>query len=61
VKVPTLITFVAYWLVAIGGGYVLGIRGGFGAVGIWVALAAGLGFAALFLALRFRWMTRPPS
>lgn len=58
VKVPTLITFVAYWLVATGGGYLLGIRGGYGPVGIWAGLAGGLGFAAVFLVLRFRARTR---
>ena len=59
VKVPTAITFVAYWLVAAGGGYFLGIYSGAGAVGIWVGLASGLGFAAVFLALRFWAKTRP--
>jgi len=43
VRVPTAITFVAYWIVASLGGYALGIRGGFG---------------PLFLTLRFLRMTR---
>ncbi len=59
VRVPTIITFVAYWLVASLGGYALGIRGGYGPVGIWTALAGGLAFAAVFLGLRFLRMTRP--
>jgi MATE family multidrug resistance protein len=59
VKLPALITFVAYWVVAIPGGYLLGVRAGFGAVGIWGSLAAGLAFAAVFLALRFVHLTRP--
>jgi MATE family multidrug resistance protein len=59
VKMPALISFAAYWVVAIPGGYVLGVRGGFGAVGIWVALAGGLAFAAIFLALRFVRLTEP--
>ncbi len=58
VKLPAGITFVAYWLVAIPGGYWLGVRGGYGAVGIWWALAAGLAFAAVFLGLRFARLTR---
>ena len=58
VKLPAVITFVAYWLVAIPGGYVFGVRGTFGAVGIWTALAAGLGLAAVFLAWRFARLTR---
>jgi len=58
VKLPAVITFVAYWLMAIPGGYVLGVRGGFGAVGIWAALAVGLALAAVFLAWRFVRLTR---
>eukprot|EP01031_Cornospumella_fuschlensis_P051831 gene51831-63379_t len=58
VKLPAVITFVAYWLVAIPGGYVFGVHGKFGAVGIWMALAAGLGVAAVFLAWRFARLTR---
>ena len=57
VTVPTLITFVAYWGIAIGGGYWLGIRGGYGATAIWWSLAAGLGCAAVFLTWRFRRLT----
>lgn len=58
VTVPTLITFIAYWVVALPGGYALGIYGPYGSVGIWVALACGLAFAALFLAARFVRLTR---
>ena len=58
VKLPAVITFVAYWLVAIPGGYLFGVHGKFGAVGIWMALAAGLGVAAVFLAWRFARLTR---
>jgi MATE family multidrug resistance protein len=61
VKIPAGITLVAYWVIAIPAGYLLGVRGGFGAVGIWWALAAGLAFAALFLGLRFARLTRPHS
>ena len=59
VKLPALITFAAYWVVAIPGGYLLGVHGGLGAVGVWIALAAGLAFAAVCLALRFLRLTRP--
>ncbi len=58
VKVPVAITFVAYWGIAMVGGYWLGVRGAWGAKGIWYALAGGLAFAAVFLALRFRRLTR---
>lgn len=58
VKIPTLITIVAYWGIALPGGYGFGVRGAFGAMGIWSALAAGLAVAAVFLALRFARLTR---
>jgi len=57
VKVPALITFVAYWMIAIPGGYFFGVRG-IGPVGIWAALAVGLAFAAIFFAWRFARFTR---
>lgn len=57
VKVPAVITFIAYWGIAIGGGYWLGVRGVVGPTGVWWGLALGLAFAAVFLAVRFRRMT----
>jgi MATE family multidrug resistance protein len=60
VKLPAAITFIAYWIIAIPGGYVWGQRTGFGAVGVWTALAAGLAFAAIFLGLRFSRLTQAP-
>jgi len=58
VRIPALITFIAYWGIALPGGYALGIRGPFGAVGLWSAIALGLGFAAIFFAIRFARLTR---
>jgi len=52
VRVPTAITFVAYWLVALPAAYLFGFRAGFGAPGIWAGLAAGLACAAVLLATR---------
>jgi MATE family multidrug resistance protein len=61
VKVPAMITFVAYWLIAIPGGYFYGVRG-VSPVSIWAALAVGLAFAAIFFAGRFARLTyRPPG
>lgn len=57
-KIPAVITFVAYWIVALPGGYLLGVVGPFGAVGVWAALAAGLACAAVLLAGRFARLTR---
>jgi MATE family multidrug resistance protein len=58
VKVPAVITLVAYWGIALPLGYLLGIRGGFGAVGVWTGIAGGLAFAAVFLTVRFARLTR---
>jgi MATE family multidrug resistance protein len=53
VRMPALITFVAYWIIALPLGYFLGIRWGFGPAGIWTGLAAGLAAAAVLLGVRF--------
>ena len=61
VKVPTLITFVAYWVIALPLGYFYGVRGTGGPPGIWIALAAGLAFAAVALTARFARLSRVKS
>jgi multidrug resistance protein, MATE family len=48
----------AYWVLAIPGGYVLGLHTSLGAVGVWVGLATGLAVAAVLLGLRFRLLTK---
>lgn len=58
VRVPAVITFIAYWLLAIPAGYALGLHTSLGAVGIWTGLATGLAVAAVLLGLRFRLLTR---
>ncbi len=58
VKVPAVITFVAYWVVALPLGYLLGVRGPLGAVGMWIGIAGGLALAALALTARFARLTR---
>lgn len=59
VKIPTLITAVAYWGISLPCGYWLGVHGPFGAIGVWGSLAAGLAFAAICLLARFTRLTRP--
>ena len=61
VRVPAAITFVSYWLLAIPGGYVLGLHTSLGAVGIWTGLAAGLAVAAVLHAWRFTLLTNAQS
>lgn len=58
VRVPAVISFIAYWLLAIPGGYALGLHTRLGAVGVWIGLAAGLAIAAVLLARRYLRLTR---
>ena len=58
VKIPAGITFVAYWLLAIPGGYALGLHTSLGPVGIWIGLASGLAVSAVLLTLRLARLTR---
>lgn len=53
IKLPTLITFLAYWVLALPLGYYLGFNLKQGASGIWWGLLIGLSFSALFLFVRF--------
>jgi MATE family multidrug resistance protein len=58
VNVPTIITFLAYWIVGLPLGYWLGLHTDMGANGIWVGLVAGLGVAAVLLYVRFNSISR---
>jgi MATE family multidrug resistance protein len=53
VKGPTFITFIAYWVLALPIGYLLGFKLGYGIVGIWIGLFFGLTISAILLTLRF--------
>ena len=53
VKVPTAITFLAYWVINLPLGYVLGITFDWGVRGIWFAFVVSLGVAAVLLSYRF--------
>ncbi|MBK0404677.1 MATE family efflux transporter [Adhaeribacter sp. BT258] len=54
VKVPGLISLLAYWVVALPMGYLLGFKFGMGVYGVWTGLLVGLTIAAVLLYLRFR-------
>ena len=54
VKIPTLITLIAYWGVGLPVAYGLAFPLGWGAPGIWVGLLISLTLAAVLLVLRFR-------
>ena len=53
VKIPSLITFVAYWIITIPLGYFLCVTMKMGAWGMWIALGLGLTISAIFLVMRF--------
>jgi MATE family multidrug resistance protein len=53
VKVPTIITLIAYWGLGLPIGYILGFRLEMGALGIWTGLLLGLTIAAIWLFYRF--------
>lgn len=57
VKIPTLVTFLAYWVIAIPLGYVLGFWFDLGVYGIWYGLLIGLTVAAILHFFRFRFLT----
>lgn len=61
VNMPTFITFLAYWVVGIPVGYVLGFHFGLGVNGIWYGLTLGLLTASILLFLRFQNKTKALS
>jgi MATE family multidrug resistance protein len=54
VKIPTLVTFIAYWVISIPLAYYLGFILNMGGNGIWIALSLGLTLSAIMLYWRFR-------
>lgn len=53
VKIPSFITFIAYWIITIPLGYYLCVILKMGAWGMWIALGLGLTISAIFLVIRF--------
>lgn len=58
VRIPTLITFIAYWVIGFPISYYLGMYTELKSMGIWIGLLAGLTASAIMLYLRFELMTR---
>ena len=58
VKVPMYITFFAYWVIGFPISYYLGLYTNLKAVGVWIGLLAGLTAAAVFLFIRFHYLTK---
>lgn len=53
VKTPTWLIAVAYWVIGLPSGYFFAFILNMGAAGMWLGFIAGLGFAAIFLSVRF--------
>lgn len=58
VKIPAYITFIAYWVLGLPVGYLLGIKLELGATGMWYGLTLGLMVAALLLYFRFNYFSK---
>ncbi len=53
VKIPSYLTFIAYWIITIPLGYYLCVTLEMGAFGMWIALGLGLTISAILLVFRF--------
>ncbi len=58
VKIPTVITFIAYWIIGFPISYFFGKEEALGSMGIWLGLLAGLTSAAIMLYIRFNYLTK---
>ena len=58
VKIPTIITFVSYWLIGFPVSWFFGKEAVYGSFGIWMGLLVGLSTAAILLYLRFNYLTK---
>ncbi|MCG1037041.1 MATE family efflux transporter [Polaribacter sp. DS7-9] len=57
VKIPTILTFISYWVIGFPVSYYLGTEEMYGSFGIWLGLLAGLTTASILLFIRFNWLT----
>jgi len=58
VKIPTVITFIAYWVISLPVGYLLGFYFNLGVEGVWYGLLLGLACSAIMLTARFNFMSK---
>ena len=57
-KIPSILSFVSYWLIGFPICWYLGTRTSLETQGIWIGLLAALFFSALFLFLRFNYLSK---
>jgi multidrug resistance protein, MATE family len=58
VNIPTFVTFIAYWIIGLPVGYLLGIKFNMGVSGVWYGLVLGLLTASILLFIRFQIISR---
>ncbi|EDP95766.1 MATE family efflux transporter [Kordia algicida OT-1] len=58
VKIPTIITFFAYWIVGFPISFYLGLYTTYKSAGIWIGLLAGLTTSAILLYIRFNYLSK---
>ncbi|SHG18466.1 MATE family efflux transporter [Flagellimonas flava] len=58
VKIPTVITFIAYWLIGFPVSYYFGLHTEYKSSGIWMGLLLGLTASAVMLYIRFNYLTK---
>jgi MATE family multidrug resistance protein len=58
VNIPTLITFLAYWVVGLPVGYLLGLQMHLGVKGVWYGLVLGLMTSSILLFFRFQFISK---
>ena len=56
VKIPTIIVFIAYWVIGFPISFYFGDINMLQEIGIWIGLLCGLLFSAVFLYLRFNYL-----
>lgn len=58
VNMPTFITFLAYWVIGLPVGYLLGLQFHLGVAGVWYGLVLGLMVSSILLFFRFQFISR---
>jgi MATE family multidrug resistance protein len=58
VRIPTMITFVAYWIIGFPISFYLGLYTSMQSIGIWIGLLSGLTASAIMLYIRFNYLTK---
>ena len=58
VRIPTVITFIAYWMIGFPISFYLGLYTSLESTGIWIGLLAGLTASAILLYIRFNYLSK---